>query len=78
MIKGLRKHVSEFILYNAPQSTCSQRVRFVLNAKSLAKYFLTFAPRTEFAFSAAEERGHSRVPKACQSGLRVGRVNDSS
>jgi glutathione S-transferase len=25
-----------FILYNAPQSTCSQRVRFVLNAKELA------------------------------------------
>src|SRR6476660_5205353 len=24
-----------FILYNAPQSTCSQRVRFVLNAKRL-------------------------------------------
>src|ERR1700759_5640981 len=24
-----------FILYNAPQSTCSQRVRFVLNAKDL-------------------------------------------
>lgn len=26
----------EFTLYNAPQSTCSQRVRFVLNAKGLA------------------------------------------
>jgi glutathione S-transferase len=25
-----------FTLYNAPQSTCSQRVRFVLNAKALA------------------------------------------
>ena len=25
-----------FKLYNAPQSTCSQRVRFVLNAKALA------------------------------------------
>src|SRR5580700_11944224 len=25
-----------FVLYNAPQSTCSQRVRFVLNAKRLA------------------------------------------
>ena len=25
-----------FKLYNAPQSTCSQRVRFVLNAKGLA------------------------------------------
>jgi len=25
----------EFVLYNAPQSTCSQRVRFVLNAKRL-------------------------------------------
>jgi len=24
-----------FVLYNAPQSTCSQRVRFVLNAKQL-------------------------------------------
>jgi glutathione S-transferase len=24
-----------FMLYNAPQSTCSQRVRFVLNAKGL-------------------------------------------
>lgn len=28
--------MSEFVLYNAPQSTCSQRVCFVLNAKSLA------------------------------------------
>ena len=28
--------MTEFILYNAPQSTCSQRVRFVLNAKKLA------------------------------------------
>lgn len=28
--------MNEFILYNAPQSTCSQRVRFVLNAKGLA------------------------------------------
>lgn len=27
--------MQEFILYNAPQSTCSQRVRFVLNAKDL-------------------------------------------
>jgi glutathione S-transferase len=27
--------VAEFILYNAPQSTCSQRVRFVLAAKGL-------------------------------------------
>ena len=26
----------EFVLYNAPQSTCSQRVRFVFNAKKLA------------------------------------------
>jgi len=26
----------EFLLYNAPQSTCSQRVRFVLNAKGFA------------------------------------------
>jgi glutathione S-transferase len=25
-----------FTLYNAPQSTCSQRVRFVLNAKGLS------------------------------------------
>ena len=25
-----------FTLYNAPQSTCSQRVRFVLNAKQIA------------------------------------------
>ena len=25
-----------FVLYNAPQSTCSQRVRFILNAKGLA------------------------------------------
>ena len=25
-----------FTLYDAPQSTCSQRVRFVLNAKGLA------------------------------------------
>jgi glutathione S-transferase len=28
--------MSEFVLYNAPQSTCSQRVRFVLHAKGLA------------------------------------------
>ncbi len=28
--------MTEFVLYNAPQSTCSQRVRFVLNAKGLA------------------------------------------
>ena len=28
--------MNEFILYNAPQSTCSQRVRFVFNAKQLA------------------------------------------
>jgi glutathione S-transferase len=28
--------MADFTLYNAPQSTCSQRVRFVLNAKSLA------------------------------------------
>ncbi|CEJ11843.1 Stringent starvation protein A [bacterium YEK0313] len=27
--------MSRFTLYNAPQSTCSQRVRFVLNAKGL-------------------------------------------
>ncbi|MYZ49380.1 glutathione S-transferase family protein [Propylenella binzhouense] len=27
--------MSGFVLYNAPQSTCSQRVRFVLNAKGL-------------------------------------------
>src|SRR5262252_10718055 len=27
--------VMSFTLYNAPQSTCSQRVRFVLNAKGL-------------------------------------------
>jgi glutathione S-transferase len=27
--------VAEFVLYNAPQSTCSQRVRFVLYAKGL-------------------------------------------
>lgn len=27
--------MSEFILYNAPQSTCSQRVRFTLNAKKI-------------------------------------------
>jgi glutathione S-transferase len=27
--------MTEFVLYNAPQSTCSQRVRFVLNAKEL-------------------------------------------
>jgi len=25
-----------FTLYNAPQSTCSQRVRFVLNAKKIS------------------------------------------
>jgi glutathione S-transferase len=28
--------MSEFILYNAPQSTCSQRVRFSLNAKKIS------------------------------------------
>lgn len=28
--------MNEFVLYNAPQSTCSQRVRFVLNAKGIA------------------------------------------
>jgi len=28
--------MTEYVLYNAPQSTCSQRVRFVLNAKNLA------------------------------------------
>jgi glutathione S-transferase len=28
--------MSSFVLYNAPQSTCSQRVRFVLNAKGIA------------------------------------------
>jgi len=28
--------MTQFILYNAPQSTCSQRVRFVLNAKGLS------------------------------------------
>jgi glutathione S-transferase len=27
--------MAEFVLHNAPQSTCSQRVRFVLNAKGL-------------------------------------------
>jgi glutathione S-transferase len=27
--------MSDFVLYNAPQSTCSQRVRFVLNAKKI-------------------------------------------
>ena len=27
--------MSSFVLYNAPQSTCSQRVRFVMNAKAL-------------------------------------------
>jgi glutathione S-transferase len=26
--------MTDFVLYNAPQSTCSQRVRFVLNAKN--------------------------------------------
>ena len=28
--------MNEFTLYNAPQSTCSQRVRFVLNAKGIS------------------------------------------
>ena len=28
--------MTEFVLYNAPQSTCSQRARFSLNAKGLA------------------------------------------
>jgi glutathione S-transferase len=32
-MKGV--HVMSFTLYNAPQSTCSQRVRFVLNAKGI-------------------------------------------
>jgi len=27
--------MTDFVLYNAPQSTCSQRVRFVLNAKGV-------------------------------------------
>jgi len=27
--------MAELVLYNAPQSTCSQRVRFVLNTKKL-------------------------------------------
>lgn len=27
--------MTEFVLYNAPQSTCSQRVRYVLNAKGI-------------------------------------------
>src|ERR1700744_2214769 len=27
--------MTELVLYNAPQSTCSQRVRFVLHAKNL-------------------------------------------
>ena len=27
--------MTEFVLYNAPQSTCSQRVRFALNAKGI-------------------------------------------
>jgi glutathione S-transferase len=27
--------MNDFVLYNAPQSTCSQRVRFVLNAKKI-------------------------------------------
>src|SRR6202162_2607546 len=34
-IPNERCHDMSFILYNAPQSTCSQRVRFVLNAKGL-------------------------------------------
>jgi glutathione S-transferase len=28
--------MTDFVLYDAPQSTCSQRVRFVLNAKAIA------------------------------------------
>jgi glutathione S-transferase len=28
--------MSDFILYNAPQSTCSQRVRFALHAKNIS------------------------------------------
>ena len=32
----LKIYIMAFTLYNAPQSTCSQRVRFVLNAKGLA------------------------------------------
>src|SRR5712675_390471 len=34
--RGTRSASHMFTLYNAPQSTCSQRVRFVLNAKQLA------------------------------------------
>src|SRR5512143_1344493 len=34
--KGITKGITmAFTLYNAPQSTCSQRVRFVLNTKKL-------------------------------------------
>src|SRR6201998_1311279 len=31
----MRRRAMTFTLYNAPQSTCSQRVRFVLNAKTI-------------------------------------------
>jgi glutathione S-transferase len=34
--KSAGRDMPQLELYNAPQSTCSQRVRFVLNAKSLA------------------------------------------
>ena len=34
MIGAEIKIMSEFVVYNAPQSTCSQRVRFVLHAKA--------------------------------------------
>lgn len=33
---AVEKRMNELILFNAPQSTCSQRVRFVLHAKGLA------------------------------------------
>ncbi len=28
--------MTEFVLYNAPQSTCSQRVRYALHTKGLS------------------------------------------
>jgi glutathione S-transferase len=34
-LDGPHNIMSEFVLYNAPQSTCSQRVRFVLNSKGI-------------------------------------------
>lgn len=37
LLKEVKTHLmNTFVLYNAPQSTCSQRVRFCLNAKKIS------------------------------------------